>query len=92
MKKIYFIILAMMFYSGIVKAQEISPTDLFQIYKVWQMNDPNYYKYTYQYLMTVDKHWTVAYPPIEKDGLMLVFGFKLDSAKWCISHMSMNCL
>jgi len=81
-----------MFYSGIVKAQEISPTDLFQIYKVWQMNDPNYYKYTYQYLMTVDKHWTVAYPPIEKDGLMLVFGFKLDSAKWCISHMSMNCL
>ena len=86
MKKIYFIILAMMFYSGIVKAQEISPTDLFQIYKVWQMNDPNYYKYTYQYLMTVDKHWTVAYPPIEKDGLMLVFGFKLDSAKWYKPH------
>jgi len=67
--------------SGIARSQEIAPTDLFKIYKTWQMDDPNYYKYTYQYLMTIDKHWMVAIPPDEKDGLLLVFCYKPDSIK-----------
>jgi len=79
MNKVKLLLIVCLLISANTKAQNIAPTNLFEVYKTWQMDDPNYYKYAYQYLMTVDKHWTVAIPPDEKNGLSLVFCYKLDS-------------
>jgi hypothetical protein len=82
MQKKILIIVVLVLSSISLKAQQISPTDLFDIYKVWETNDPIYYKYAYQDVKTVDKRWTLAYAPDEKNGMVLIFGFKLDSTKW----------
>ncbi len=50
------------------------------------MDDPIYYKYAYQFVMTVDKHRTLAYPPIKKDGMTLIFGYKVDIDNWYKAH------
>jgi hypothetical protein len=64
-----------------LKAQSIKPTDLFQIYKYWQMDVKGYDKNTYDYIKTIDAHWGLRLDPqIDANGLMLLMGYYKDNA------------
>ena len=83
MFKCNLIILTIALFSSTLKAQgsnttalsqprDLSPTELFQVYKYWQMDDPEFYKYTFNYLMTVDNHWYPLFEPIRDDKEFLM--------------------
>lgn len=67
MQKKIIIIIVLVLCSINLKAQQISPTDLFQYFKYWRMNDPHYDKNTYDYIQTVDKDWQLRIPPMKSD-------------------------
>lgn len=84
MRKIYYsTTLALMFCFGVASAQEIAPTDLFQIYKLWQANDPQFAKNTYDFIGAMDKHWSLRAPLTKDDtGLSMYFGFYYGNNSW----------
>ena len=67
------------------KPQDLSPSNLLQVYKTWQMDVPNYYKLAYFQLRQIDNHWSLLIEPQKDNGLMLLFGYQLvpsDNASW----------
>lgn len=60
-------------------AQQISPNELFQLFRFWRMNSPAYASQTYDYLQTVDKAWQPRMEPMkENGGLTLLFAYAKD--------------
>ncbi|WP_309332940.1 hypothetical protein [Mucilaginibacter sp.] len=53
--------------------QDISPTVLLQVYKYWQGDDEQFWKYTVKYLMTDDNHWYPLAEPHIFDGTLMIF-------------------
>jgi len=51
---------------------DLLPTELIQVYKTWLIDDPDFYKYTFRYLMTVDNHWYPLFEPIRNDEEFLM--------------------
>lgn len=69
------------FISIYARAQEILPTELFQIYKYWQMDVSGFDKNTYDYVQTIDKQWGLRIPPQkDENGITLLFGYFKDKA------------
>jgi hypothetical protein len=82
MLKKYLISIGIIVCSVNLKAQDITPTDLFQVYKYWQMDVVGWDKNTYDYIQTIDKQWGLRLPPQKDDkGLTLLLGYFKDK-KW----------
>lgn len=61
------------------QAQEILPTELFQIFKFWTMDIANFDKNTYDYIQTIDKQWELRIPPQRNEnGVDLLMGYHDD--------------
>ncbi|MCJ8210813.1 hypothetical protein MUY27_13935 [Mucilaginibacter sp. RS28] len=77
-------------------SQNISPTDLIQLHKAWQMNDPHADKLVYDYLMSVDKNWRLRErPTIDEKGFTAIYGYTKDQRQWykpeeCILMVSLD--
>ncbi|HEY4324382.1 MAG TPA: hypothetical protein VGN20_10365 [Mucilaginibacter sp.] len=66
-----------------LKAQYISPTDLLQMHKLWQINDPHCDRNTYEYLLTVDKNWVpTGKPTNDEKGYTSIIGYSKDRKTW----------
>ncbi|WDF54891.1 hypothetical protein [Mucilaginibacter sp. KACC 22063] len=64
-------------------SQHISPTDLLQLHRYWQMNDPRADKSVYDYLMTVDNGWRLRERPIlNEKGFTAIYGYSRDHKEW----------
>ena len=69
-----------------VQAQYISPTDLLQMNKLWQINDPHCDRDTYQYLITIDPNWIPrSKPTIDEKGYMSIIGYTKDHKSWYLA-------
>jgi len=66
-----------------VHAQYIAPTDLLQMNKLWQDNDPHCDRNTYSYLTTVDPNWIPrSKPTIDEKGYISIIGYTRDHKNW----------
>lgn len=81
MRKAALILLLVLIGPAYTYAQELLPTELFQVWKYWNMNTLDYDRNTYEYLQTVDKHWQLKMPP-HKDAneFRLLLGYYRDTA------------
>jgi hypothetical protein len=62
-------------------AQEILPTELFQVFKFWTMDIANFDKNTYDYIQTVDKQWELRVDPEPtENGINLYMGYQVNKA------------
>ena len=76
------ILLSLLICSTIAKAQKISPTDLLQIYKYWNMEGSDYGNSTVTYIHSIDENWKIRVPPQKDDhSLSLLFGY-LKNNSW----------
>jgi hypothetical protein len=85
MKKSIFLILMFLILHQSSKSQNISPTELLQLNKNWQMNDPDCGKYTHQYLKSIDAKWAMQGPPQrDKDnrGMTIMWCYSKDGKTW----------
>ena len=61
------------------KAQDFLPTELFQIFKFWQMDVKDYDRNTWDYIQTVDKQWQLRMIPQKTDhSFQLFLGYYKD--------------
>jgi|GEM_PF-5581508 len=83
MRRRYFILLALCFTITNLKAQQISPNDLIQLFKYWQVNDPHADKNVFDYLQLVDKNWLLrAQPTLDQNGFRAYYGYTKDHKTW----------
>lgn len=83
MRRKYFILLALCFTITSLKAQQISPSDLIQLFKYWQINDRHADKNVFDYLQTLDKNWLLrAKPKVDQNGFVAYYGYTQDQKTW----------
>lgn len=64
MRKIHLLVLvAIFFFSTESNAQEITPTNLIQLFKFWRMDSKDFARNTNDCLQLIDKKWLVPQPP-----------------------------
>lgn len=83
MNRIAYLVICLLCLSTLVNAQHISPTDLMQMNRLWQVNDPHCDRTTIQYLLSVDSNWRPhGKPTVDASGYMLVMGYSRDHKSW----------
>ena len=83
MNRIASFVICLLCLSTVASAQHISPTDLMQMNRLWQINDPHCDRTTIQYLLSVDSNWRPhGKPTVDASGYMLTMGYSRDHKSW----------